>query len=93
MSTERYFVSEEAEKAAKWEALEELRKARQHRDILIDAMARLGKALSDFGYVLQNPRECAFDARHNEIMVGRDRRAVARIEPTHLDWDRIPPHL
>jgi len=83
----RYFVSDEAEKAAHWDALQEFRELKRHRDLIIDAMGRLGKALGDFAYVLQHPRGCAFDAQPNEIIIGREQRAVARVEPTHLNWE------
>ena len=86
MSIGSYFVSDEAEKAANWDSLEEFRKAKQHRDLLADAMLRLGQTLGDFANTLQHPRGCSFDARHNEIVVGKEQRPIARVEPMHLDW-------
>jgi hypothetical protein len=99
MSIGGYFVNDEAEKAAKWNALEELRQARQHRDAITDAMLRLGETLGDFAYALQHPKECVFEARTSEprsgeaptgeIVVGREQRTTARVEPTHLDWEIV----
>lgn len=79
----------EAEKAANWDALEEFRKLKQHRDSIIDAMLRLGKALGDFSYALQHPKECAFDARANEIAVGKEHRSFVKLDCTHLNWETV----
>lgn len=89
MSIGSYFVSEEAEKAANWDALEEFRKLKRHRDSLTDAMSRLGKSLGDFASVLQNRQGCTFDARVNEIVVGREQRTVARVDPTQIEWETV----
>lgn len=84
-----YFVSDEAEKAANWDALEEFRKLKRHRDTLTDAMRKIGKALGDFSYVLQHREGCTFDVQPSGITVGRERRMVARVDPTQLDWEAM----
>lgn len=89
MSTRGYFVSDEAEKAANWDAVQEFRELKRHRDSITDAMARLGKGLGDFAYVLQHPRDCAFDARPTEIVVGREQRAIARVDSIQLNWETV----
>lgn len=89
MSIGSYFVSEEAEKAARWDAQQEFIELKRHRDTIAAAMERLGKALEDFGYVLQHREGCAFDARSNEIAVGREQRMVVRVDPTHLNWESV----
>jgi len=85
-----YFVSDEAEKAANWDALEEFRELKRHRDTITDAMSKTGKALGDFAYVLQHREGCAFDVQPSGgITVGRERRTVAHVDPTQLDWQSV----
>jgi len=82
-------VTEEAEKAARWDAQQEFIDLKRHRDTIIAAMEKLGKSLGDFGHVLQHREGCSFDARPKEIVVGKDQRTVARVEPTQLDWQTV----
>jgi len=89
VSTGSYFVSEESEKAARWDAQQEFLELKRHRDTIIAAMEKVGKALADFGYVLQNREGCSFEVRPHEIVVGRERRMAARVEPTQLDWQKM----
>ncbi len=49
----------------------------------------MGKTLGAFAYFLQHRDGCTFDARPSDIVVGKDRQTVARIEPTHLDWAEV----
>lgn len=55
MGTTRYFASEEAEKAAKWDMLQSLKQSRAHLAVLRDRAEKIGKVLEDFGTVLANP--------------------------------------
>ncbi len=89
MSIGSYFVSEEAEKAARWDAQQGFIELKRHRDTIVAEMEKLGKALGDFGYVLQRREGCSFDARPSEIAVGREQRMVAHVEPTQLDWQTV----
>ncbi len=89
MSIGSYFVSEDAEKAARWDDQQEFLELKRHRDTIVAAMEKVGKALGDFGYVLQHREGCSFDARPHEIVVGREQRMVARVEPTQLDWQTV----
>jgi len=82
-------VSEESEKAANWDALEEFRRLKRHRDTITDTMGRIGKTLEDFAHVLQHREGCTFDARPGEIIVGREQRTVARVQPTQLDFEAV----
>lgn len=84
-----YFVSDEAEKAAKWDALEEFRELKRHRDTITDAMSKTGKALGDFAHVLQHREGCTFDLQPSGITVGRERSAVAHIDSTQFDWQAV----
>ena len=82
-------MSEEAEKAARWDAQQEFIELKRHRDTILAAMERVGKSLGDFAYVLQHREGCNFEARAKEIVVGRDQRMVARVDPTQLDWQTV----
>ena len=63
---------------------------KRHRDSLTDAMEQTrAKSLGDFGSVLQHRQGCSFDARPNEIVVGREQRMVARVEPTQIEWQTV----
>jgi hypothetical protein len=55
MGTPHYFASEEAEKAAKWDMLQNLKKLRSHLAVLRDRAENIGKTLETFGTVLANP--------------------------------------
>ena len=50
-----YFMSDEAEKAAKYDMIVKLRKTREKLTVLRDQAKEIGKALEDFGMILANP--------------------------------------
>ena len=49
-----YFMSEEAEKAAKWDMLQDLKAQKSSSGVLHERADKIGKSLENFGRVLQN---------------------------------------
>jgi hypothetical protein len=48
-------MTEEAEKAAKWDMLQELKRKKSHLAVLRDSLEKTGKSLQKFGLLLINP--------------------------------------
>src|SRR5438132_1122464 len=91
MSTGNYFVSDEAEKAAKWDAFEELRQSREHRDALEDIMKKLGKALNGLAYAIQHPKECLFEIDRQDITIAKppEMGVFAHVVRADFDWESV----
>jgi hypothetical protein len=83
-------MTDEAEKAAKWDAVEQLQKVKTHLLALETQMARTGKELSAFGASLQHPKEYVFDVTSVAITLGRQGGGLGRplglLKPDILDW-------
>ncbi len=86
-----YFMTEEAEKAAKWDAVEQLQKAKARLLALETEMIRIGKELIAFGSSLQNPRAYVFDVTSDAVTLGKQGggglgRPLGRLTPDIVDW-------
>jgi hypothetical protein len=55
MQERSYFVSEEAEKAARYDMMVALKRTQQHLATLRGQAKKIGEALANFGLVLANP--------------------------------------
>ena len=66
-----YFMTEETEKAVKWDAVEQLQKVKARLLALETEMARIGKEWISFGSALQNPQDYSFDVTNAAISLGK----------------------
>jgi hypothetical protein len=88
MSIGSYFVNDEAEKAAKWDALEDFRKTKHHRIALESEMGKLGRLLKTLSFALEYPQQCSFDIGDQTIGVASGRERLL-VEPSHLNWASV----
>jgi hypothetical protein len=88
-----YFVSEEAEQAAKWKMVEELKRDKEHLVVLKKEMKNLGERWIEFARTMQSPDLHAFDVAAQKITVGqwdsRPSRPVAEIRESDTNWDSL----
>ncbi len=91
MSFRGYFVSDEAEKAAKWDAFEEYRQAKQRLFALETVMTKLGKSLDGFAYAIQHPKEHKFLVNVEDVTVAKQLQqgAVVHVTKADLDWNAV----
>jgi len=93
MQTGGYFVSEQEEKAAKWEMVEKLRKAKEHLAVLKSAMKDLASLWIEFSRVLQNPDFNVFLVTEKSITVGKQNanlsRPIAEIGESNVNWESV----
>ena len=88
-----YFMSEEAEQAAKWKMVEELKRDKEHLVVLKKQMKDLGKVLADFAYTIQSPDLHAFDVAAQTITVGKwdekPIRPIAELRESAVNWESL----
>jgi hypothetical protein len=87
-----YFVSDQAEKAAKWEAVEEFRERKQHLLVLQNEMLKIGREWEPFANALKSPKSFYFKVEAENITVlysQQSSQTTAQIPRTHLDWGTL----
>ena len=89
---ERYFVSEEAEQAAKWKMVEELKRDKEHLIVIKKQMKDLGGLWSEFSHAIQNPDLHTFDVTTQTISVGKrdaqsSRSVVTELRESNVNWE------
>lgn len=88
-----YFVSDDAESAAKWKAVERLRAAKEHLLALETEMAKLGKEWLAFGEALKRPGNFVFAITNDVITLGQHDaglgRPLGRLTPADVNWERF----
>jgi hypothetical protein len=90
--TRGYFMSDEAEKAAKFEILERHAKAKSRLAALEDQMSQKGQELTRFAETLKSPSQHAFSVVRNlNIAVQRKSQStkVAELWKQTMDWDAL----
>jgi hypothetical protein len=66
-----YFMSDDAEKAAKWNIVEQQREAKEHLLALESEMTTLGEQWLAFGVALKSPGNYVFDITGSTITLGQ----------------------
>lgn len=88
-----FFLSEEAEQAAKWKMVEELKRDKEHLVVLKKQMKDLGAVLADFAYAIQSPDLHAFDVTAQTITVGKwdakPTRPIAELRASAIAWESL----
>ena len=87
-----YFMSKEAEDAAKWKAVELHEENKKHLVELKTALSEIGKEFEDFGGAIRRlDDEYSFEVGSQAISVGHRERQkmMAHLSKQHLDWDAI----
>lgn len=90
---EGYFVSEEAEQAAKWKMVEELRTKKEHLVVLKNELKNLAEKWAEFARVMQSPDLHSFAVAPQKITVGKwgekPARPIAEIRDSSVQWDSL----
>jgi uncharacterized protein YlxW (UPF0749 family) len=88
-----YFVSEEAEQAAKWKMVEELRTKKEHLVVLKSELKNLAETWTEFARAIQSPDLHLFAVDPQKITVGKWgeklTRPVAEIRDSNVQWDSL----
>jgi hypothetical protein len=87
-----YFVSDEAEGAAKWKAVENHAKNKQHMVALKTSLSEIGKSLEKFGATIQRlDGAYSIDVGDQAISVGHreHQRMMAHLSRQQMDWDAL----
>jgi hypothetical protein len=89
-----YFMTKEAEDAAKWNAVEQLQKVKARLLALKTEMSRIGKEWVSFGSAMQHPEDYVFEVTSAAVTLGKSdaglRRPLGRITPEDaLDWEKF----
>ena len=86
-------MTEEAEQAAKWKMVEELRRDREHLVVLKNQMKTLAERMIEFARAIQSPDLHAFDVGPQEITVGKwdakPSRPIAQVTQADVNWDSL----
>ncbi len=84
-------MSDKAEKPAKCDPHEELRRLKQHRMLLQSEMERLGEGFNALSVALRNPQEFALDIDQERLTIARlpMHRIFGRLERADFDFDAI----
>jgi hypothetical protein len=85
-----YFMTEESEKAAKWDVVLEYRTASEHLVVLARQMQSIGEKMAAFGETIKKPENFSFDVEKQTITVGvpksNPERPYARVAESDFNW-------
>ncbi len=88
-----YFMSDEAEKAAKWNVVEQFNEAKEHLLALESVMTNLGKQWAAFSEALKEPNIFVFDVTKNVVTLGQSnaglRRPLGQLTPGDMNWEKF----
>jgi hypothetical protein len=88
-----YFMSDESEKAAKWNVVEQYREAKEHLLALESEMTHLGEQWLAFGEALKSPSNYVFDTTGGAIALGQHnaglRHPLGRLTSADVNWERF----
>ena len=86
-------MSDEAEKAARYDIIETHESAKRRLATLEHVMAKLGERMANFGDTLKYPSRCVFAVDPNlDIRVKRDDtqlKITAQLSKEHMEWESM----
>lgn len=85
----RYFMSDEAENAAKYQMGENFRKAQAHLAVLEQQFADIGKAWGEAGQIMQSRQRLSVNTSNGGRVIVSDGTTTANILKHHVDWESL----
>jgi hypothetical protein len=93
MQLGRYFVSDEAEKAAIGDAFQRFQEATRRADLLTIEMGKIGKELGVLAEALQHPQDFGLLPEASKLTIGKPNGALTRplseLPEPYLNWDNL----